>query len=295
MNRDTDAVDERTHSELVSGNVSTEADTPTPTEDEASAPAAASPASAGLEAPSISAVSADDLDDGTPESDSDPESDASDPDEEDAPGTIVPPAPVPPVAVGSDGRPHRRRRSDPPEPSGAAAPAPRGRRAGWIVTVVLLILLLATSVLLNRHLWITSDQWEARSAALTDVNYDLGEQLSREEQTTTQLESEIELLTQQLATSNQRVVDLSAGKATAEDASEYARQQIEQLTASLTNASAVANALHRCADGQQQLVTYLENPDNYEPEELTEYAESVGQLCEAAERSNEQLREALAE
>ena len=295
MNRDTDAVDERTHSELVSGNVSTEADTPTPTEDEASAPAAASPASAGLEAPSISAVSADDLDDGTPESDSDPESDASDPDEEDAPGTIVPPAPVPPVAVASDGRPHRRRRSDPPEPSGAAAPAPRGRRVGWIVTVVLLILLLATSVLLNRHLWITSDQWEARSAALTDVNYDLGEQLSREEQTTTQLESEIELLTQQLATSNQRVVDLSAGKATAEDASEYARQQIEQLTASLTNASAVANALHRCADGQQQLVTYLENPDNYEPEELTEYAESVGQLCEAAERSNEQLREALAE
>lgn len=296
MNRDTDAVDERTHSELVSGDVSTEADTPTPTDDEASATAAVRPASAGPgEAPSISAVSADDLDDGTPESDSDPESDASDPDEEDAPGTIVPPAPVPATAVAADGRPHRRRRTDPPEPTAETASAPRGRRAGWIVTVVLLVLLLATSVLLNRHLWITSDQWEARAASLTEVNYDLGEQLSREEQTTTQLESEIELLTQQLATSNQRVVDLSAGKATAEDASEYARQQIEQLTASLTNASAVANALHRCADGQQQLVTYLENPDNYEPEELTEYAESVGQLCEAAERSNEQLREALAE
>jgi chromosome segregation ATPase len=156
-------------------------------------------------------------------------------------------------------------------------------------------LLLVVSVLLNRHLWMTTDDWEARSVALTDVNYELGEQLSREQQTTTQLESEIDLLSQQLATSNQRVVDLSASKASAEDESEYATQQIDQLTTSLSNASGVANALHRCVDGQQQLVTYLETPDNYEPEELADYAESVDQLCNAAERSSEQLREALAE
>ncbi|GIG54320.1 hypothetical protein [Demequina activiva] len=293
MNRDTDAVDERTTSDLVSDDVSTEPDTPAPTEDEASAPAAASPASAATaSSPSISALSAADLDDGTPESDADPESDASDSDEADEPGTVV--APVP-AAVAPDGRPHRRRKTDPPLPAQDHEPARRGRRAGWIVTTVLLLLLLTGSVLLNWHLWTTTDEWQARADALTDVNYDLGERLSREEQTTMQLGSEIDLLTQQLATSNQRVIDLGASKASAEDASEYASQQIDQLTTSLTNASAVANALHRCVDGQQQLVTYLENPDNYEPEELADYAQSVRQLCAAAESSNEQLREALSE
>lgn len=281
------------------------------THDEADADASSN---ATADAPDSSADrDSGDEDDGTPESDADPESDASeadeldDPAQDDSPSTAIAAEDEHDAtgAIARDGTPHRRRRSDPPpvvfnyadaerEPVRRRRRRSRGR-AGWIVTTVLLLGLLGGAIALNWHQWETTEQWTARSDELTQINYDLGTQLAEEKATTAQLEGEIDLLSQQLATSNQRVIDLSAAKAGAEDASEFAQQQINQLTEDLTTAASVATALNRCVDGQQQLAEYLRTPDNYEPEELAEFESSVDELCATAEDASSRLREDLAE
>ncbi|WP_297083449.1 hypothetical protein [uncultured Demequina sp.] len=298
MTRNTESTDERIDTAPVDDEVS-------PATEDGSADAvetdvSESPDDVTTEEVSPSAASAADLDDGTPESDADPESDASEADEVDEIASATPEASVAAASAVAtagptteDGSPHRRRRSDPPPEAPVAAPRRRGR-AGWIAASIVLFLLLGAAVALDVHLWRTTDQWEARADELTEANYALGEELSSEQSTTMQLESEIDLLSQQLATSNQKVVDLSAEKASANDASAFANQQIDQLEGYLSQSTAVASAMQRCIDGHEQLAEYLAEPDNYEPEQLSEYASGVTQLCEAAKDSNEALRAELA-
>jgi len=304
MTRNTESTDERIDTAPVDDEVSADVATE-PADDDAPEAPAEETADAPVEQISPSAASAADLDDGTPESDYDPESDASEADETDEVATatpVEPPATASAVAdrrettagaVSHDGSPHRRRRNDPPPAAPVAAPRRRGR-AGWIAASIVLFLLLGAAVALDVHLWRTTDQWEARADDLTEINYALGEELSSEQSTTMQLESEIDLLSQQLATSNQKVVDLSAEKASANDASAFANQQIEELTGFLSQATAVASSMQRCIDGQEQLAEYLTEPDNYEPDQLAEYARGVSQLCDSARANNEALRAEMA-
>lgn len=243
----------------------------------------------------------EDSDDGTP--DGEDESDASEADETDDPATTPIALPVSPPTrsrkridggVREVANAQRRRRSD-----GLVdrEPAPRrtpGRR-GWIAATIVFVLLFGGAAALDWYLWNTSDEWEERAEMLTAVNYDLGERLSSEQQTTLQLTSEIDLLTQQLATSNQKVTDLSSEKASAVDESAVYQQEIDALETSVSSAAGVANALHRCVDGQQELVTYLRDAENYEPEELEAFSDSVRNLCAEAEGANDRLQEALNE
>lgn len=201
-------------------------------------------------------------------------------------------APVEADVFDVDATPPRRRRDDVPYPQSRRRRRRRSR-AGWIAATVIFFLLFGSAAALDWYLWNTTSQWEERAAQLTEVNYDLGARLSSEQQTTMQLNAEIDLLTQQLASSNQKVTDLSAEKASAVDESASYLQQIDGLSTSLSNASGVANALHRCVDGQQELVTYLSDAENYEAEDLEAFGESVRELCAAAEAGNDRLQEAL--
>ncbi|MFW7415807.1 hypothetical protein [Demequina sp. SO4-18] len=250
-------------------------------------------------------------DDGSP--DGDDESDASEADEIDDPATTPIPVPQAPEGRGRrrsdriarhDARGHVRRRTDEPR---ARAPydydrdreivdPPRTRgRAGWIAATIVFVMLFGGAAALDYYLWNTAEEWETRAEMLTEANYDLGARLSGEQQTTMQLASEIDLLTQQLATSNQKVTDLSSEKANAVDESAFYLQQIDALEGDVSSASGVANALHRCVDGQQELVTYLRDAENYEPEELEDFSESVRELCAEAEAANDRLQNALSE
>ncbi len=265
--------------------------------------------------PSETALDAEDYD-GTPDGAS--ESDASEADESDDPAStpIVPPTnqltrgrrradggirTVRGTAADRSFRsthPPRRRRTDEPIDTDSMRRRPARQRSqrgqlGWIATTVVLMLMLGGSVALDWYLWNTTEQWEERSGALTEINYDLGERLSAEQQTTLQLKSEIDLLTQQLATSNQKVTALSAEKASAVDESATYLQEIDGLEEDVSTASGVANALHRCVDGQQELVSYLSDAENYEAEELTDFSESVRALCAEAESANERFQRSL--
>lgn len=166
-------------------------------------------------------------------------------------------------------------------------------RAGWIAATFIFMLLFGSAAFLDWYLWNTTQEWQDHSRHLTEANYDLGARLSAEQQATLQLNSEIDLLTQQLATSNQTVIALSADKAGAVDQSALRQQEIEALEDNLDSAGSVANALHRCVDQQQQLAEYLRDSENYEPEDLEDFSSGVSTLCTAAELANDRLQEAL--
>ena len=193
----------------------------------------------------------------------------------------------------SDATPHRRRRTDPPFEEPRRTRERRRGRAGWIAATFIFFLLFGSAATLDWYLWNTAAQWEQRANQLTEANYDLGARLSAEQQTTMQLNSEMDLLTQQLATSNQTVTDLSAEKAGAVDQSAIHLQEIEALEDNLTTAGSIANALHRCIDEQQQLENYLRDSENYEPEDLQDFSASVNDLCTRAEQANERLQSSL--
>lgn len=189
--------------------------------------------------------------------------------------------------------PYRRRRTDRPQEEARRRRDRRRGRAGWIAATFIFVLLFGSAAALNYYLWNTTQEWEQHAHRLTEANYELGARLSAEQQTTMQLGSEIDLLTQQLATSNQTVTDLSAEKAGAVDQSAIRQQEIEALEGTLANAGSIANALHRCIDEQQQLEEYLRDAENYEPEDLVDFSASVSDLCTRAEQANDRLQESL--
>lgn len=189
--------------------------------------------------------------------------------------------------------PQLRRRTDPPPHEARRRRSRRKGRTGWIVATFIFFLLFGTAAALDYYLWNTTQDWEQRAGELTEINYDLGGRLSSEQQTTMQLNSEIDLLTQQLATSNQTVTALSAEKAGAVDESAIYLQEIEALEGNLNSAGSVANALRRCMDGQQELVGYLRDAENYEPEDLEDFSNSVAELCADARLANDRLQESL--
>ena len=189
--------------------------------------------------------------------------------------------------------PYRRRRTDPPIQEPRRRRKRRRSRAGWIAATFIFFLLFGSAATLDWYLWNTAQEWEEHARQLTEVNYDLGARLSSEQQTTMQLNSEIDLLTQQLATSNLTVTALSAEKAGAVDESAIHLQEVEALEESLTSAGSAANALQRCVDEQEQLTEYLRDAENYEPEDLEDFSNSVRDLCASAEQANERLQDLL--
>ena len=204
-------------------------------------------------------------------------------------------APVPALAEEQPRQDQHDKHDDdlPYEPRRKIRRKSQRSRAGWIAATFIFFLLFGSAATLDWYLWKTTQEWQEHSRQLTDVNYDLGALLSAEQQTTLQLNSEIDLLTQQLATSNQTVTELSAEKAGAVDQSALHLQQIEALEDNLVSAGSVANSLHRCVDQQQQLAEYLRDAENYEPEDLEDFSASVSTLCTAAELANDRLQEAL--
>lgn len=174
------------------------------------------------------------------------------------------------------------------------------RRQGtlaWIIVTVVLVALLATAGYGLWRMWDVTQAWEQRAAELTDVNYDLGATLAETQVTVLRLERDNALLSDQLSTSNQRVIELVSEKENVVDANADASQQIASLGETLETADDVAFQLNRCIEGQIQLREYLTaalaDPDNHDPDELDEYATSVDTLCDGATSAYLQLAEVL--
>ncbi len=163
--------------------------------------------------------------------------------------------------------------------------------ARLIVTIAIMTVLLIAASALVAYLWKVSDAWEARVNDLTDVSYGLGSDLADEQAALASANQSIDLLNDQLAASKDTVSRLQAENAQWGDDAAYAQEQIAALRSIIADATAVANSLNRCIEGHEQLVTYLESPDDYNPDELASFETSVTDLCTAAKDANLALQQ----
>lgn len=172
---------------------------------------------------------------------------------------------------------------------------PKPRRPWIIATCVLAAGLIGASYL-GWRMWTINEEWQAYAADVENANYDLGDQIAAVQQDLGEKQQEVDLLSQQLSTSNDRLTDVSAEKAAALDSQELASQVITTLEETLSLGQAATATLNSCIDGLEQLTDYLEAPeDEYEPEQIAEYASGVADLCTNADEATSRFQGALTE
>ncbi|PKQ25748.1 MAG: hypothetical protein CVT64_08605 [Actinobacteria bacterium HGW-Actinobacteria-4] len=167
------------------------------------------------------------------------------------------------------------------------------RDHAWALVSATLAVLLAIAVGVVVHLWNVSDQWAIRSSELTELNHALAADLAAEQVAVLTQAQQIELLEDQRATLQSRVLDLANAVSQSGDSAATAEQRISLLSDLLSTASSVTNGLNRCIDSKTQLATYMKTPEAYSPEELEAFAASVDQLCAAATNANIQFQQQL--
>lgn len=172
---------------------------------------------------------------------------------------------------------------------------PLSHKRRWILLTSVLGVLLATAVGFVIYLWDVSRDWEAQVIEVNAANVDLGNRLGQEQAEVVRQQEQIDLLNTQLKTAQARIIELADINAQAGDNVQYYAQEINRLNETIGVASAVANALERCAEGHQQLLIYVRNPDNYDAGEVAAYEASLNTLCANAESANTQLQNALSQ
>ncbi|WP_062301460.1 hypothetical protein [Demequina subtropica] len=170
----------------------------------------------------------------------------------------------------------------------------RSRPAALVVTVAIMSVLLLASVTLIAYLWRVSDAWEAQVAEMTAKGYELGDQVAAEREELAATQEQLDLVTQQLATSKDTVSRLQAENAQWGDDAAFAQEEITALEDVIGDATSVASSLSRCIEGHEQLADYLRSPDDYKPSELESFATSVDALCEAAADANVAFQQSVA-
>ncbi len=105
---------------------------------------------------------------------------------------------------------------------------------------------------------------------------------------------ELEAVRTQLEAAQQRITELADEKARIGDDREAQAQLLDYQNRVSEAAGTVASALDRCVQGQNQLITYLQTPERYDPSELRRFGQDVERLCQAASEANTALQAELA-
>lgn len=172
---------------------------------------------------------------------------------------------------------------------------PVKRQRAWMIVTFLLVALLIAAAIMIYRLVDVSNQWEAQVQDVKAQNFDLGQRVADEQTKVLELQAQIDLVTEQLSTAQQRVLQLADDVAQRDDNAQFYARQITDLTGVLSTASSVANSLNKCVDYEQQLIGYLKEPENYDPLEVATFEAGVKRVCDAATAANVELQTALAQ
>ncbi len=172
---------------------------------------------------------------------------------------------------------------------------PVRRQRLWIIATSVLGVLLITAGIIIYRLVDVSNQWETQVEDVKAQNFDLGQRLAEEQAQVVALQGQADLVTEQLRTAQQRVLELADNVAQRDDNAEFYARQITDLTDILATASAVSNSLNKCVDYKEQLIGYLKTPENYDPTEVTTFEAGVTKVCDAATSANVDLQTVLAQ
>lgn len=145
------------------------------------------------------------------------------------------------------------------------------------------------------YLWVINSEWQTRADALTTEAYDLGQRLSDTRNQIIDMQSEIDLLTQQLETAQARVIELADEKAQVGDDITYSQQQIALYQELSALGGSVSLALNNCVNEHEKLAGYLKDPAAWNPDDLAAYEADVNALCNSAQSANATLQRTLTE
>lgn len=173
----------------------------------------------------------------------------------------------------------------------APPPAPRHRRRPWAV-VVLSVLLVAVTAL-STYLWLLTERQHERSAEIEAQARVIGTDLATLRAEHDGTLGELAGVTDQLATAQERITQLADEKAQVGDDREVQRQLVDYQARVSQAAANVASALSTCIDAQNQLITYLEDAQSYDPADLDRFKGQVGDVCAAATAANTELQRQL--
>jgi predicted nucleic acid-binding Zn-ribbon protein len=157
---------------------------------------------------------------------------------------------------------------------------------------VLAILLVAT-IAVGAYLWVTTVRWQRNSAEWEDKAHGYAEEVATLRMQLEGANTELQAARDQLSTATARITDLANEKAQLGDENVASQQYLDYQTQVSAAAATVASALGQCVSGQEQLVGYLKDADQYEAADLNRYERQVGALCEDAEQANQALQQEL--
>lgn len=170
----------------------------------------------------------------------------------------------------------------------------RRRSPGLIAAFVIVTLLFLAAAGLAAYLWRTTDEWRAEADQRGELATMLAAQRDELAGELSQAERDLEATENQLLEVQDRLLALADERAQTGDELELTR-----LVAS--DVASVASQLERCALGQDQLIdqllTVLEQLENYDPESVAEggrqASEQLNSVCDEALQGIEDLRDRL--
>lgn len=172
------------------------------------------------------------------------------------------------------------------------APPARRRRRGWGLATLAVLLVAAAA--LATVLWLRVVSWQDYAARVEDQGRDVGTELATLRAQHEGTLGELAAVSDQLATAQERIVQLADEKAQVGDDREVQRQLVDYQARISQAAANVASALSTCIDAQNQLITYLEDAESYDPADLERFKGDVQGVCAAATDANTELQRQLA-
>jgi len=173
-----------------------------------------------------------------------------------------------------------------PEP--AQAPGPRRGRGSRVLAV-----LLVATIAVGAYLWVTTVRWQRNAADWQEKAHEHAEEVASLRMQLEGANTELQAARDQLSTATARITDLANEKAQLGDENVASQQYLDYQTQVSAAAATVASALGQCVSGQEELVGYLKEADQYEAADLSRYEQQVNALCADAESANESLQKEL--
>ena len=173
-----------------------------------------------------------------------------------------------------------------PEP--AQAPGPRRGRGSRVLAV-----LLVATIAVGAYLWVTTVRWQRNAADWQEKAHEHAEEVASLRMQLEGANTELQAARDQLSTATARITDLANEKAQLGDENVASQQYLDYQTQVSAAAATVASALGQCVSGQEELVGYLKEADQYQAADLNRYEQQVNALCADAENANESLQKEL--
>lgn len=158
------------------------------------------------------------------------------------------------------------------------------RRRPWLLicAVILLGLIAATAIGTSIYLYRTTEAWRVNSQQLDDRVRDLADEKATISDELRELDKALDRTETQLDNARDRITALADEKAQLGDEHAVSQRLVEYQEHVAEITADVLFVLDECIAGQERVMGYLADADNYDPDDLTRLQSEVQDYCQDA-------------